>query len=258
MFKQKKQRGSLILTLGVVVGIGGTVLVALSPLAEKALEKNKETLNKAYEAAADPFNKDGPTNEEIQESRDTITMVGKAALAGASIINSATNVNPGENVNDALKVGISVISDSAIGYAGGEGTNPAPTESNPMPSDVPTRSACSSRTLSHCVTRTSCTTAGGHWSSSNTCKKTLTNDGRYTGIAITTVDEGFCIDTMSLEAVVLGSTISGPETTGTVSGNRVSGIGPYDIKFTGTIGNGKMSGTWSKGACAGTFRLIRD
>ncbi|MEA1050918.1 hypothetical protein U5801_14035 [Lamprobacter modestohalophilus] len=81
------------------------------------------------------------------------------------------------------------------------------------------------------------------------------HDGRYEGWAITTHESvnWFCID-YEMQVVVSGNSMSG-DVTGVVNGDDISGSGPHNTQFSGTIIDGKMTGNWSNEGCSGTFTL---
>lgn len=90
----------------------------------------------------------------------------------------------------------------------------------------------------------------------------VSNDGSYSGLAITTFEalNAWCWDTSEITVTVSG-TVLGGDVSGSVSGNRVTGSDlAYGTLFSGSITGTTMSGTWADpaGDCSGTFSLSKN
>lgn len=167
----RSERGFLpIIAFGTIIAVTAGWLYLAGTTAQRIRETSGRDLENfiANPDQADP--------DAAHRHRQNVATFSQVLGQTGSLVNTAVNVvRPGGGaeldptktaVVEAVRTGVG----TAIDYSLNDNrTNPPPSSSRPLPSDVNQPPSCSRSSLSGCTDRSSCSNAGGTWQPNNTC-----------------------------------------------------------------------------------------
>ncbi|MGC8719925.1 MAG: LDL receptor domain-containing protein [Thermodesulforhabdaceae bacterium] len=165
----RNNRGAIWFIIPALIITVGVPLYTMGRYARYEYERNIRPVHEAIENGRTI----DLTNQQINNYMQAIPKVARVAHATGEFINTASNVAPGQNAEEAIRTGIDVISDNVISELVQRGAlSDPPSRSNPLPNNVqPPPATCTASNRNQCTTRTACNQAGGQWhSTSATCR----------------------------------------------------------------------------------------